>query len=131
MSSNRPRPIFPAAACCAALLTFWSGCSASDGLADVHGRVTDRGQPMAGIVVMYVPDEGGGAPSGGNTDANGEYRLVYSSGQPGAKLGPHTVMITVPEPTGKESKPTTRAGYSTAVLVVEGDNTFDFDLADF
>ncbi|MEW4562710.1 hypothetical protein AB1K70_09300 [Bremerella sp. JC770] len=41
------------------------------------------------------------------------------------------MLITIPEPTGKESKPTTRAGYSKQVEVSEGENSIDFDLADF
>lgn len=86
---------------------------------------------MPGIVLMYVPSEGEGAPSGANTNANGEYHLIYSDGTPGATLGKHTVLITIPEPTGKESKPTTPAGYSAEVLVLQGENRFDFDLADF
>ncbi|TWT32999.1 carboxypeptidase-like regulatory domain-containing protein [Blastopirellula retiformator] len=126
--SNAAAAAFP---CSAALLVLLTGCGGNDGLADVQGRVTDRGEPMPGIVVMYVPDQGGGAPSGGNTNANGEYRLTYSNGRVGAMVGPHTVMISIPEPTGKESKPTTKAGYSTAVQVVEGENQFDFDLSDF
>ncbi|PQO26048.1 hypothetical protein C5Y96_21600 [Blastopirellula marina] len=113
------------------LLVPLAGCQQSDGLAEVTGRVTDRQQPKAGIVVMFVPEEGGGAPAGANTDANGEYRLMYSNGKPGTQPGKHTVLLTIPEPTGKESKPTTRAGYSKVVEVAEGENTIDFDLADF
>lgn len=118
-------------ALCVAALVSLTGCGGNDGLADVQGRVTDRGKPMPGIVVMYVPDQGGGAPSGGNTNADGQYRLTYSNGKVGAMVGPHTVMISIPEPTGKESKPSTKAGYSTTVQVAEGENQFDFDLADF
>ncbi|QDS88992.1 hypothetical protein EC9_31880 [Rosistilla ulvae] len=100
-------------------------------LADVRGRVTDLGQPLAGVTLLFVPESGNGAPSEAVTNPNGEYVLDYANGEAGARMGKQTVLLTVTQPTGNESKPTTPAGYSKQIDVVAGENEFDFDLSEF
>ncbi len=66
----------------------------------VSGKVTLNGQPLAGATVSFQPmaSEGSAeaAPgSVGKTDANGEYALTASTGQSGAAVGKHRVMISL------------------------------------
>jgi hypothetical protein len=69
-----------------------SGCSDSSGLGTVTGQVTMDGQPLANVMVTFLPT-GGGNASTGMTDASGQYQLVHPSGR-GAELGTHTVRVT-------------------------------------
>jgi hypothetical protein len=68
-----------------ALLTLvaLAGCGGSTGT--VTGRVTFKGQPLAGAVVIFVPEAGIGA--GGATDSDGRYQLTSRSPGDGVKAG--------------------------------------------
>ncbi|QDV68762.1 hypothetical protein Poly24_24750 [Rosistilla carotiformis] len=113
-------------------LSAFIGCSGSDPLlADVRGQVTDKGQPLAGVTLMFIPESGNGAPSEAVTNSDGEYVLSYANGEVGARMGKQAVLLTVTQPTGNESMPTTPAGYSKQIDVVAGENVFNFDLSEF
>ena len=62
-------------------------------VAPVSGTVTLDGAPLDRASVMFLP-EGGGRPSFGVTDENGEYTLAYSMHEDGAEVGPCEVKIS-------------------------------------
>jgi hypothetical protein len=69
-------------------------------LVDVTGRVTMDGQPLAGVSVRFE-----GPPSrfaSGQTDAAGQYRLMYDSNQAGCTPGEKTVRIVAGSAEGGE-----------------------------
>ncbi len=116
------------------------GCGSSSGepLASVAGKVTQNGQPLSGAIVMFVPESGSGGPSGGETDANGDFQLKYSTGETGATIGKHRVVITIPgteapAPMGGETKPVktepSREFFKEAE-VVDGENALTFEIAE-
>ena len=61
-------------------------------LADVSGRVTLDGEPLAGGVVSFQPQAAGGSVAGpgatGRIDADGRYRLASIDGGSGAVVLP-------------------------------------------
>jgi hypothetical protein len=63
----------------------------------VKGKITLAGQPLSNAVVTFTPT-GGGSPSFGTTDANGEYTLYWSQVRgrkiEGAQIGEHYVRIS-------------------------------------
>ncbi|HEX5472522.1 MAG TPA: carboxypeptidase regulatory-like domain-containing protein [Lacipirellulaceae bacterium] len=76
----------------AVLLVALMGCTQSGPqIAPVHGRVTLDGQPLkyAGVVFRSP----GKNPSGGTTDENGNYELIYKLGVKGAPVGMNQVSI--------------------------------------
>jgi hypothetical protein len=77
----------------------------------VSGTVTHKGQPVAGLVVSFVPElatETG--VSTGQTDDSGNYKLtVVKTGSSGAVVGSHKVWVSRPrdafvEPGDKSKK---------------------------
>jgi hypothetical protein len=67
--------------------------------APVSGKVTLNGQPVAGATVVFQPiaREGSidaGPGSVGTTNDKGEYTLTADTGQKGAVVGKHRVMIS-------------------------------------
>jgi hypothetical protein len=76
--------------------TFLMGCGSSDipPLGPVTGQVLLKGKPLPDAKVIFNPAKGGGRPSGGKTDEDGNFELFYAEGIPGAILGPHKVLIT-------------------------------------
>ena len=78
------------------------GCSAAPPeFGEVRGKVTLSGKPLAGIVVTFYPATEGneGLPAAsGKTDATGTYALATASGQPGAVVGKHRVVVSWPAP---------------------------------
>jgi hypothetical protein len=75
--------------CCLSLLGCGGGGVATS---PVSGTVTLDGQPLANVMVSFMPKEGGPAASS-LTDASGKYSLV-TAGKKGAVLGKHTVKVT-------------------------------------
>ena len=80
-----------------ALFALTQGCSSDDGAAPplemgkVTGTVTLDGKPLAGVEIIFAPDEGGGSSSGATDDA-GNFSLEYSGGgRIGAVVGTHTI----------------------------------------
>jgi len=126
--------------CVLAFLAMLStGCgSGSDlpPLGKVTGVVMLDGKPLADADVTFQPEAEGRA-SVGTTDSQGRYELVYLNDVEGAITGPNRVLITTfrdaPDdgstPEVPEKLPARYHSESTVkVDVVEGSNTFDFDL---
>lgn len=121
-------------------------------LGEVTGTITLDGTPLAGVAVVFQPDNG--RPSRGMTDAEGKYELTYIRQTKGAKVGPHRVEVAPSEEgESEESEEETESGdeegqnaaskpksgkravparYNTKselkVEVKSGKNTFDFAL---
>jgi hypothetical protein len=65
----------------------------------VSGKVTMDGEPLAGVLVSFQPvaKEGtveAGPGSQATTDAKGEFTLTASTGEKGAVVGKHRVIIS-------------------------------------
>lgn len=77
------------------VLLLAGGCSRSDlpSLAPVSGTVTLDGKPLKQALVTFRPAKN--RASRGRTDGEGHYELLYSPGNRGAKIGNHTVIISV------------------------------------
>ena len=75
-------------------MLFVAGCGGSDlpELGTVFGRVTLDGQPVAEAIVNFAPVNPG-RPSTAETDADGNYDLVYLPDVEGAVVGEHAVTI--------------------------------------
>jgi hypothetical protein len=133
------------ATCCVLLLLLLCGCGGarsadySDlGLVEVSGRVTLDDIPLANARVEFEsPDQ---TCSYAVTDANGEYRMMFNSEQPGCLPGEKTVRIRMSSPENAEDPdaedaspiwiPPRYNSDSTLRADVSADNrTFDFDLS--
>ena len=81
------------------------GCGGSGGpsLTAVKGKVTYKGQALAGASVNFMPEKGN--PAVGVTDTNGEFTLT-TGGRPGAEQGKHRVGISKMSSTGGVANPT-------------------------
>ena len=81
------------------ILVAASGCSGrpKNVARRVTGKVTLGGQPLAGAMVGFAPVEGGGTAVG-QTDANGNYKLIWGRNGSrlieGAQVGENTVNIS-------------------------------------
>lgn len=75
-------------------LSFMSlvSCSSGPEFAEVEGTITNNGQPLERIAVEFHP-KGEGPRSTGTTDATGKYTLTAETGQAGAIVGPHVVVL--------------------------------------
>jgi hypothetical protein len=69
------------------------GCSGRPRLGEVKGTVKLKGQPLAKVMVEFIPDRADGPRSTGATDDNGEFTLVCDDQRPGAMVGPHRVVL--------------------------------------
>ncbi len=76
-------------------LSILLGCSDGQNLGSVTGKVTFEGNPLPNAKIVFRPEDG--RVSTAKTDANGEYRLMYTKDQFGAEIGAHTVIITTGE----------------------------------
>lgn len=114
-------------------------------LGQVSGIVKYEGTPLAGVTVMFIPDNG--RPAMGTTDAEGKYELTYIRDERGCKVGRNRVEIRHDEESANEAAqegdeavqtpgPPTEvqipAKYNSdselSVDVQPGENKFDFDL---
>jgi hypothetical protein len=76
-----------------AIVLFAVGCSGGGPeLGVVKGKVTMDSQPLSNVLVTFVP-EGGGRPSTGTTNAEGNYSLIFLD-KDGALVGKHKVSVT-------------------------------------
>jgi hypothetical protein len=82
---------------------FVAGCGDGTDPVSVEGVVTLDGSPLVGATVMFRPEEG--RPSAGTTDAEGRYRLRYTSERAGAVPGQHVVSITMLDDGGDDDAP--------------------------
>jgi len=126
-------------------LLFAFGCSSQpkNVARSVTGRVTLGGQPLAGARIGFAPVEGG-SPAVGQTDTNGNYKLIWGrSGSriiEGAQIGENTVSISTFDegaPSAKPPRPEVpeKVPYKYRTLegaqkatVKKGSNVFNFDL---
>lgn len=106
------------------------GCSSSDRppLGRVSGKVTYDSKPLAGVIINFQPDTGRAATC--ETDADGNYDLIYTYNVKGAKVGSNTVSFAWP--TGAEAKVRIPPKYGEKsdikVEVKSGRNTFDYNI---
>ncbi|MCS7238090.1 MAG: carboxypeptidase-like regulatory domain-containing protein [Thermoguttaceae bacterium] len=114
-----------------------AGCKRGDpNFATVYGEIRLDGQPLAGALVEFDPENG--SPSYGITDPYGRYTLRFNHQQAGALIGRHTVRITTRRTTvdnnGRtiilpEKIPPQYNWRSTLSAEVRpGSNRYDFDL---
>lgn len=108
-----------------------AGCSSRTAgyppLGEVSGVVTMGTMPLANATVMFQPPKG--RASIGDTDAEGRYRLVFTSAAFGAIVGPHHVSVEpkmgVEQPRGKglttvvECEAEVAAGSNQIDLIIE------------
>ena len=83
--------------CCALFLA--AGCDPTKRFASVSGKVTLDGKPLVNAMVSFQPiaKKGSaisGAGSSGKTNENGEFTLMAGTGEKGAIVGKHRVVIT-------------------------------------
>jgi hypothetical protein len=115
---------------CLALVGILVGCTPSDRppLGRVTGVVTMDGKPLEGIIINFRPDQG--RTSTCETDAKGNYDLIYEYQVNGAQIGMNTVSFVWP--TGAEATASIPEDYGAKstiqVEVKAGRNKFDFDI---
>ena len=77
---------------CTLLISFL-GCNKGSGnIGTVEGVVTLDGKPVDRATITFYPASG--RSSGGYTDENGHYSLVYTRSEKGAVIGEHQVTIS-------------------------------------
>jgi hypothetical protein len=107
------------------------GCNTSDSppLGQVSGRVTLDGKPLEKGRLYFIP-KSGGRTSTAELDASGNYTLLYSLDEWGAKVDDHTVKIsTEGEFGGGERVPAKYNVESELMVKVKpGNNVHDFEL---
>lgn len=94
----------------------------------VTGKVSVDGEPLAGVIISFMPDLGRAATA--VTDGDGEYDLIYLDGVKGCKIGPNTIVFAVPTG-GSPSHAIPKKYLAKSDLKVDvkaGSNEFDFDL---
>jgi hypothetical protein len=93
----------------AVTLAMFSGCKQeSHTLANVSGRITKSGKPVASANVTFQPMANKGTNSGpgsvGKTDEQGRYELkTFNDQLPGAVIGRHRVIVYLSSADGKET----------------------------
>jgi hypothetical protein len=71
-------------------------CGQTWNLVPVEGTVTKNGRPLANIEVVFLADSDAGTHgprASGTTDESGHYRLRTDSGEDGAVMGKHRVIL--------------------------------------
>ena len=117
--------------------------------ADVTGKITLNGKPLANATVTFSPiakpgEVNAGDGSAGTTDGSGHYTLTTSRGAQGAQVGSHRVRISVlSQQVGDSDQRRPRGGWPlqdqipvryngetklTFDVTAGGPNTADFDL---
>jgi hypothetical protein len=100
----------PESKCSSAILTAWVilvgfGCGSKDQPIPLEGTVLLDGQPVAGAIVSFLPDERGGRFATGTTAQDGSFRLTTYKENDGALAGDYRVTVTLipdDEDQGKE-----------------------------
>jgi hypothetical protein len=112
------------------LLAAWIGCGENKPkVAPVHGRVTLDGQALPNASIVF--HGAGNSPSGGKTDKDGNYELIYRRGIMGAAIG--TNQVTILEDiliTHRPQRVPARYNQESELQrdVKPGDNLIDFEL---
>ena len=115
-----------------------TGCGSGNGMARVKGKISLNGQPLEHATIEFRPTADGGAPSSGQTDADGRYELMYTFDTPGALPGEYIVSIRTAgtffddDCNEREREERVPARYNNQTelkrTVESGRNRFDFDL---
>jgi hypothetical protein len=97
---------------CAGLLAL--GCG-SNKFAPVSGKVTRNGRPLPNVTVSFQPiaEQGtitAGTGSIGKTNENGEFTLKAATGESGAWVGKHRVILSILSPKTGEGDERRRGG---------------------
>lgn len=112
------------------LVIAFAGCGGSNqDVAPVHGRVTLDGQPLPYASVVF--ESAGKSPSGGYTDQDGNYQLIFKRGVNGAPVGVnHVTILEDIQRTRRPQRVPARYNQNSDLEreVKSGDNNFDFDL---
>jgi hypothetical protein len=101
--------------CWAALLLVvaLAGCGPSGPtIVPVTGTLTHKGHPVANALVFFLPENGNGRPSQGQTDAEGRFKLSYTNEKDGVMVGKHKVWVT----SRQTSRPTTAKEQEAAIM---------------
>lgn len=127
---------------CVLLALSATGCfsGSGQGLHAVEGTITKDGVPFVDANLEFEPQTAG-APSYGKSDENGNFKLYYSTGKPGAAPGQHTVKVLggrkasdakPSEPTSKEAPTPQLKEYQGKEIVVtvepSGENHVEIEL---
>jgi hypothetical protein len=112
------------------LLIAVAGCERSGPqVAPVRGRVTLDGEPLADTSIVFEAE--GMPPSGGYTDKNGNYELIFKRGVKGAPIGLNrvTILENTQRTLGPQRVPARYNQESELKREVKpGDNEINFDL---
>ena len=101
----------------AAVLVFLGCSSGGPEIAQVSGRVTMDGKPLANASVVFIPENG--RPAGARTDADGRYVLNFTEGRRGAIPGKNSVRITTQRETEKDENGKTVVSGSPETIPME------------
>jgi hypothetical protein len=105
-----------------------SGCS-PDGpeIADVEGKITMDGKPLANAAVMFIPENG--RPAVARTDDEGRYVLNFTEGRVGAIPGKNRVSVTTLRDAGEKEDGTPVPGSpETVPLKYNAESKLEFDV---
>jgi hypothetical protein len=72
-----------------------SGCGPDGPLYEVSGKASYSGKPVANLVIHFT-EKSNNSKSSGVTDNEGRFKLMHSSGKPGAEAGVYQVWLTLP-----------------------------------
>ena len=86
-----------AAVALAIVVGMLTGCNSE--LADVHGQITNNGEPVPEVIVYFVPQHGPRAQ--GTADEEGRFQLTTPGTGTGVVVGKHQVCF-VPPPSEEE-----------------------------
>jgi hypothetical protein len=79
------------------------GAGCGDSPVPVRGTVTLDGTPVAGALVLFLPEGGTGRQASGQTGSDGSFQLTTSSSNDGALRGKYKVVVQYSE--GPEAPP--------------------------
>jgi len=89
------------------LLLVFASCGGS-GLTKVSGKITQKGEPAANVMVIFAPS-GTGITGAATTDSDGNYQIGSSVGN-GLPPGSYLVKLSSSEVGVAESKPAAETG---------------------
>jgi len=89
----------------AAVSLLAAGCGSKNKLHKVEGVVKNKGEPVAGATVQFLPEKGEGTPATALTGDDGSFRLSTFSTGDGAKAGDYKVTVTLSESLAEGNAP--------------------------
>lgn len=78
---------------CAALIVMCAGCAGEPEVYTVEGTVSYQGKPLPEDVSIFFTPVDGRRPSGGNTEADGRFKMRWTGMIDGAVPGEHIVHV--------------------------------------